>query len=191
VDPLLRDEVVALRPWRDADVPAKFRAFSDPETQRFSWPEIQPYSKQDAWATHHAHKQAWEDGTGAEFACVDPHDDERIIGGASVYDIEHAWAYFRAIGEPAPVAAAIEKVEPGEGPDRHANVTRRRPAVLDLETACQRRGVKPRGHSRQQRISTNPPLRPEPRCDCSAPKKVKGGCQIAGRWTRRRNLRRL
>jgi hypothetical protein len=32
-------------------------------------------------------------------------------------DIEHAWAYFRAIGEPAPVAAAIEKVEPGDGID--------------------------------------------------------------------------
>lgn len=92
MDPLLRDEVVALRLWRDADVPAKFRAFSDPETQRFSWPERQPYTEQDAWETHDAHTQAWEDGTGAEFACVDPRDDGQIIGGASVYDIERAWS---------------------------------------------------------------------------------------------------
>jgi hypothetical protein len=30
-------------------------------------------------------------------------------------NIERAWPYFRAIGEPAPVAAAIERVEPGDG----------------------------------------------------------------------------
>ena len=33
-------------------------------------------------------------------------------------DIERAWAYFRAIGEPGPVAAAIEEVSPREGLDR-------------------------------------------------------------------------
>jgi RimJ/RimL family protein N-acetyltransferase len=92
VNPVLRDDIVALRPWRDADIPAKFRAFSDVETQRFSWPETQPYTEQDAWATHRVHQHAWADGTGAEFACVDPRDDEQIIGGASVYDIEQAWA---------------------------------------------------------------------------------------------------
>ncbi len=32
-------------------------------------------------------------------------------------DIPAAWTYFRALGDPAPVAAAIEKVEPGEGVD--------------------------------------------------------------------------
>ena len=92
MDPVLLDDVVALRLWRDADVPAKFRAFSDPETQRFSWPGIEPYTEQDAWATHDAHQQAWEDGTGAEFACLAPHDDAELIGGASVYDIEPAFA---------------------------------------------------------------------------------------------------
>ncbi len=91
-DPPLRDAVVALRPWRDADVPAKFRAFSDPETQRFSWPEQRPYTEQDARTTHRAHEQAWDDGTAAEFACVSPDDEHDIIGGASVYDIERPWA---------------------------------------------------------------------------------------------------
>jgi RimJ/RimL family protein N-acetyltransferase len=92
MDLSLRDEVVALRPWRDEDVPAKFRGFSDPETLRFSWPESRPYTEQDAWAHHRAHQQAWKDGTGAEFACVSPDDDDEIIGGASVYDIEPASA---------------------------------------------------------------------------------------------------
>ena len=33
-------------------------------------------------------------------------------------DIERAWPYFRAVGEPGPVAAAIEELSPGEGLDR-------------------------------------------------------------------------
>jgi RimJ/RimL family protein N-acetyltransferase len=89
-DPQLRDEVVALRPWRDADVAEKFRLFSDAETLRFSWGEVNAYTEADAWAQHIAHTRAWEEGTGAEFACTDPADDHAIIGGASIYDIEAA-----------------------------------------------------------------------------------------------------
>src|SRR2546426_447100 len=41
----------------------------------------------------------------------------REVGGLFLADgdIPNAWPYFRAIGEPGPVAAAIEKVEPREG----------------------------------------------------------------------------
>ena len=44
-------------------------------------------------------------------------DAAREVGGLYLAegDIARAWPYFRAIGETAPVAAAIEKVEPGEG----------------------------------------------------------------------------
>jgi RimJ/RimL family protein N-acetyltransferase len=87
-DPQLRDEVVALRPWRDADVRAKYRLFADAETLRFSWAETDAYTEADAWAHHAAHVRAWEEGTGAEFACTEPGDDGAIVGGASVYDIE-------------------------------------------------------------------------------------------------------
>ncbi len=87
-DPQLRDEVVALRPWRAADIPAKFRLFSDAETLRFSWAESDSYTEADAWANHAANTRAWEEGTSAEFACVEPADEEAIIGGASIYDIE-------------------------------------------------------------------------------------------------------
>jgi hypothetical protein len=37
-------------------------------------------------------------------------------------NIARAWPYFDAIGDPAPVAAAIEKVQPGEGIDEIINV---------------------------------------------------------------------
>ena len=87
-DPQLRDEVVALRPWRDADVPAEFAAFSDPVVQRFSWPRTEPYTLADAWENHRANVRAWANGTSAEFACVKPKNDDAIIGGASIYDIE-------------------------------------------------------------------------------------------------------
>jgi RimJ/RimL family protein N-acetyltransferase len=89
-DPPLRDEVVALRPWRDQDIPAKFRLFSDAETLRFSWAETDAYTEVDAWASHAADKRAWAEGTSAEFACTEPADDGAIIGGASIYDIEAA-----------------------------------------------------------------------------------------------------
>ena len=87
-DPQLRDEVVALRPWRDADMPAKRAAFADPVVLRFSWPGVEPPTEAESWAQHAEHARAWEEGTAAEFACVEPHDDTAIIGGASVYDIE-------------------------------------------------------------------------------------------------------
>src|SRR5438552_3328487 len=43
----------------------------------------------------------------------------REVGGLFLADgdIPRAWPYFRAIGEQAPVAAAIERVEPKEGQD--------------------------------------------------------------------------
>jgi RimJ/RimL family protein N-acetyltransferase len=91
-DPQLRDEVVALRPWRDQDIGEKFRLFSDAETLRFSWAETDAYTEADAWAHHAANTRAWEDGTSAEFACTEPADDAAIIGGASIYDIESASA---------------------------------------------------------------------------------------------------
>ena len=58
-------------------------------------------------------------------------------------DIVRAWTYFRAIGEPAPVAAAIEKVRAGEGMESvlaialHEGVNPRKGFDLLLE----RRGI--------------------------------------------------
>jgi RimJ/RimL family protein N-acetyltransferase len=89
--PDLRDDVVALRPWRESDVPANLDAFSDPTVQRFSYPRADPYTEADALAYVIDATRAWEAGTGAEFACVAPDDDAAILGGASIYDIETEW----------------------------------------------------------------------------------------------------
>jgi RimJ/RimL family protein N-acetyltransferase len=86
--PDLRDEVVALRPWRESDVPANFAAFSDPTVQRFSYARAEPYTEADALAYVIDAAGGWQAGTGAEFACVAPDDDAAILGGASVYDID-------------------------------------------------------------------------------------------------------
>jgi hypothetical protein len=45
--PPLADDVVLLRPWAEADMPAIVLAFSDPVMQRFSW-RTAPYTEADA-----------------------------------------------------------------------------------------------------------------------------------------------
>jgi hypothetical protein len=45
--PPLADAVVALRPWRQDDVPARLMAFADPLVQRFSWPRSELVSPRD------------------------------------------------------------------------------------------------------------------------------------------------
>src|SRR5262249_55235492 len=43
----------------------------------------------------------------------------RLVGGLYLEegDIPHAWAYFRMLGEPEPVAQALAQAKPGEGED--------------------------------------------------------------------------
>jgi RimJ/RimL family protein N-acetyltransferase len=47
-DPPLRDEAVALRPWREDDVPAVYAAFQDPLLPRFIRTAPSPYRRSDA-----------------------------------------------------------------------------------------------------------------------------------------------
>ncbi len=58
-------------------------------------------------------QQAYEDGI---------REAGRLVGGLFLEagDIPSAWVYFRMLGEPAPVAAALEKYQPVEGEDVHA-----------------------------------------------------------------------
>src|ERR1051325_2093027 len=127
-DPQLRDEAVALRPWRDQDIPAKFRLFCDAETLRFSWAETDAYTVADAWAIHAANKRAWEEGTGAECACTEPADDGAIIGGASVYDIE-------ALSARASVGYWVAAHARGRGVATHAVLLLARWAFTELGIA--------------------------------------------------------
>lgn len=85
--PPLADEVVLLRPWREADVPAAFLGFSDPVVQRFSWPELTPYSEEDTRAYFAELEQARLLGEELNFALAQPEDPGVLLGGGSLYDV--------------------------------------------------------------------------------------------------------
>lgn len=79
--PPLADEVVALRPWRDADVPTKLAAFHDPVFQRFSdWAPLDEASGREHQAQLEAARRRGEQ---IDFAVVDAGDG--VLGGASLH----------------------------------------------------------------------------------------------------------
>ena len=84
----LADDVVLLRPWREADVPGKLLlGFSDPLVQRFSWPRTTPYTEADARSYFAGQEQARVRGEELNFALADPDDQAVVLGGASLYDV--------------------------------------------------------------------------------------------------------
>src|SRR4051794_27810742 len=83
--PSLADETVRLRPWRETDVPAQLQAFSDPWFERFS--DWAPRTEPDALAYLSAHEQARQRGEQIELALVEPHDDDALLGGGSLNEV--------------------------------------------------------------------------------------------------------
>lgn len=85
--PPLADEVVLLRPWREADAPATFLAFGDPVVQRFSWPQAPPATEEDTRRYFAELEQARLLGEELNLALVPPGDREAVLGGGSLYDV--------------------------------------------------------------------------------------------------------
>jgi [ribosomal protein S5]-alanine N-acetyltransferase len=84
--PSLADDVVLLRPWREADVPAQLAAFSDPFFLRFS--DWAPQTEADALAYLAGHEQARHRGEQIELALVEPHDESVLLGGGSLNNVD-------------------------------------------------------------------------------------------------------
>lgn len=82
--------MVALRPWRGDDVPARLMAFADPLVQRFSWPRAEPYTEADARDYYAAVERARREEREVGFALVSPGDDTDVFGGASLHAVELA-----------------------------------------------------------------------------------------------------
>ena len=82
----LEDAVVRLRPWRETDVASQLGAFSDPRFERFS--DWAPRTPSDARRHLAEDEQARRRGEQVQFALVEPRDDERVLGGASLHDVE-------------------------------------------------------------------------------------------------------
>src|SRR6266487_2257061 len=85
--PPLADDVVLLRPWREADAPATFLAFSDPVVQRFSWPQPTPDSEEDTRQYFAELEAARLLGEELNLALVPPGDTGPVLGGGSLYDV--------------------------------------------------------------------------------------------------------
>jgi RimJ/RimL family protein N-acetyltransferase len=90
--PPLADEVVAIRRWRPADVPANVMGFADPVVQRHSWPHTRPYTEADARAFYAEQQRERRAGTALSVALVEPGAPTTVLGGASLYAIDLAAA---------------------------------------------------------------------------------------------------
>jgi RimJ/RimL family protein N-acetyltransferase len=93
--PPLADEVVALRPWRELDVPAQLNAFRDPVFEKFS--DWEPHTESDARRQLEEVERARQRGEGVSFALVKPRNDDVPLGGASLNDF-HQTSRRAAIG---------------------------------------------------------------------------------------------
>lgn len=89
--PPLADDVVLLRPWREADVPGKLLAFGDPVMQRFSW-RTTPYTEADARDDFADQEAARLRGEELNFALAEPHDRDAVLGDVSLYEVRLAQA---------------------------------------------------------------------------------------------------
>jgi hypothetical protein len=56
--------------------------------QRFSWPRTAPYSEADARGYFVEQEQARLRGEELHFALVEPADDDVVLGGGSLYDVD-------------------------------------------------------------------------------------------------------
>jgi RimJ/RimL family protein N-acetyltransferase len=84
--PPLAGEVVRLRPWSEADVPAMVLAFSDPVLRRFSW-RTTPYTGTDARDDLARHEQDRLRGEALHLALVGPRDRNVVLGGVGLSEV--------------------------------------------------------------------------------------------------------
>jgi RimJ/RimL family protein N-acetyltransferase len=83
--PPLADDVVLLRPWREADLPGVVLAFSDPVMQRFSWRTA--YTETDARHFFSKQEEARLRGDELNFALAGPHDQDVVLGAISLHEV--------------------------------------------------------------------------------------------------------
>jgi RimJ/RimL family protein N-acetyltransferase len=76
-----------LRPWEEADIEQKVRAFADPELRRRFWPGPKAYSAADAQRFAAIAETARRLGRELQFALVAVDRPGTLLGGAALYDI--------------------------------------------------------------------------------------------------------
>jgi RimJ/RimL family protein N-acetyltransferase len=83
--PPLADDAIVLRPWRETDIPAQLRIFSDPVFQAFS--DWAPRTEAAARRALVEYEAARRRGEQAEFALVASDDDDVVLGGGSLNNV--------------------------------------------------------------------------------------------------------
>lgn len=86
--PVLADDAVALRAWRDSDATAVFEACQDPEIQRWTRVPV-PYLTEHAVGFVANAPRAWNSGGAAPFALVSRETDA-VIGSCSLVEVDIA-----------------------------------------------------------------------------------------------------
>jgi RimJ/RimL family protein N-acetyltransferase len=84
--PPLAGDVVLLRPWAEADVPALVLAFGDPVMRRFSW-RTGPYTETDARDFLAFQEEARVRGEALDLALVEPRERGVVLGGVSLHEV--------------------------------------------------------------------------------------------------------
>lgn len=84
--PALAGDMVRLRPWSEADVPAMLRVFSDPVMRRFSW-RTSAYTETDARRALAEQEQARLRGEALHFALAELRDRSVVLGEVSLDEV--------------------------------------------------------------------------------------------------------
>ena len=114
-DPPLSDEVVALRPWREDDVPERIMGFAAPSVLRFSWPKTTLYTEADARTFFEAAEAGRQRGEELHLAFTMPEDRDAVIGGGSLHELD-------ASGGRAAVGYWVMPAARGRGVATHATL---------------------------------------------------------------------
>ena len=86
-DLALSTQTVRLRPWRVSDAAGLLSAFTDPEIQRFSWPNDRAYTLADAETYLLQQEQGRRTGHEVQWAMVDSATDQ-LAGCVSLHQVE-------------------------------------------------------------------------------------------------------
>ena len=85
--PVLENDGLRLRPWRDSDVPRIVEACRDDRTQEWLGRMPDPYQDSDARFWLESLKENQATGHGVQWAVVEPEDDDRALAAIGYFDL--------------------------------------------------------------------------------------------------------
>ena len=77
---------LALRPWRQADIPALIAAYQDPEIRQWHARTLSDVHEARAWLAQRERSRRRE--TAVDWAVVDPADDDAVLGRAGLVAVD-------------------------------------------------------------------------------------------------------